>query len=670
MRNNRVQIILIFFSVVFGLIISGNSIMAKNYSAQLNLDNLQSGIETSELQGGPTNSGILINSEQNNVVSSYFPRWKNTLFSYLINNDNGTRTIVEAGSNPITIKTYDEQQQVIDLKTIPYEFSYFGAFYSGENYNYIAFGQANREENNDKEVIRIVRYDKNFNRIDSASIKGGESFTIEPFAYSTGRMYESGNQLVLHTGRLRYTTSDGLNHQSQLTIIVDTSTMKVTNYLGRFQNNHVSHSFDQYARFDGENLVLIDHGDAYPRSVVLNRQNGNYYESVNLFSIPGTIGANCTGVSIGGFEISQDNYIVAMNTVDHTRISEYTSYEMVGLGIDQRDILLCVLGKNSLNDQSVKQITIQKYVGSDKIGSIPKLVKISDNQLIVLWQEFNLNGEIQDLKYVYVDGSGNKTTEIQTVSGSKLSECQPLIINSQLVWYANENNAVHFYSIPIMDQAKIKQLVDQIIALPLPADLKLNDRFEIEELVKNVNELNQIAKEQIDPAVIKKLNDAEVKIAELDHNAKTCIYSTHVQNIGWQSWKEDGDISGTSGEAKRLEAIRISVSNIAPEIGVEYQTHVQNIGWQEMKADGDVSGTSGKSLRLEAIRIKLTGLDSEQYDIYYQVHAENYGWLDWAKNGESAGTAGLSCRLEAIRIKVLLKGATPPGSTEQPYIEK
>lgn len=34
-------------------------------------------------------------------------------------------------------------------------------------------------------------------------------------------------------------------------------------------------------------------------------------------------------------------------------------------------------------------------------------------------------------------------------------------------------------------------------------------------------------------------------------------YRTHVQTYGWQNWKVDGAMSGTSGEAKRLEAIEI-----------------------------------------------------------------------------------------------------------------
>ncbi|MBP8865528.1 MAG: serine protease, partial [Acetobacterium sp.] len=125
-------------------------------------------------------------------------------------------------------------------------------------------------------------------------------------------------------------------------------------------------------------------------------------------------------------------------------------------------------------------------------------------------------------------------------------------------------------------------------------------------------------------------------------------------------------ISGTEGQRYRLEGIEIE-SDLA-DVGVEYRTHVQNIGWQDWRSDGEMSGTEGLSYRLESIEIKLTGAKAESFDIYYQVHAQNYGWLDWAKNGDSAGTAGKGLRLEAIRIVVVPAGSAAPGPTAQPFI--
>jgi len=144
-------------------------------------------------------------------------------------------------------------------------------------------------------------------------------------------------------------------------------------------------------------------------------------------------------------------------------------------------------------------------------------------------------------------------------------------------------------------------------------------------------------------------------------------YSTHVEYYGWQSYVSDGALSGTTGEAKRLEGIKISVEN-CENLGIRYSTHVQDIGWQGYVSDGEMSGTTGQSKRLEAIKIELTGSDAELYDIYYCVHAENYGWLDWAKNGSAAGTEGLSLRLEAIKIKIVKKTDNVSLNTNKPFI--
>ena len=146
-------------------------------------------------------------------------------------------------------------------------------------------------------------------------------------------------------------------------------------------------------------------------------------------------------------------------------------------------------------------------------------------------------------------------------------------------------------------------------------------------------------------------------------------YVTHVQTYGWQDYVADGATSGTHGESKRLEGIKIRLnSNI--DGSVLYQTHVQTYGWEtDWSMDGDMSGTSGESKRLEGIRIKLDGAVSQEYDIYYRVHVQTYGWLDWACNGQMAGTSGLSRRLEGIEIRLVPKGQAAPGPTDKPSIE-
>ena len=148
---------------------------------------------------------------------------------------------------------------------------------------------------------------------------------------------------------------------------------------------------------------------------------------------------------------------------------------------------------------------------------------------------------------------------------------------------------------------------------------------------------------------------------EEEEEIPTVSYRTHVQTYGWQGYVRDGASSGTSGEAKRLEAIRIRVTGVKG-LGVEYRTHVQTFGWQDYVKNNAVSGTSGLAKRLEGINIRLIGSRAKDFDIYYRVHIQTYGWLNWAKNGEMAGSEGLSKRLEAIQIIVQKKGDPAPSS--------
>jgi len=152
-------------------------------------------------------------------------------------------------------------------------------------------------------------------------------------------------------------------------------------------------------------------------------------------------------------------------------------------------------------------------------------------------------------------------------------------------------------------------------------------------------------------AVIKK----GTEVAKLVKNAVDVKYATHVQSYGWQDEVKNGAMSGTSGQAKRLEGIVISVDS-DDDLGIQYTTHCQTYGWLPWVSNGDMSGTTGEAKRLEAIMIKLTGADAKYYDVYYRVHAQSYGWLNWAKNGEPSGTAGYAKRLEGIQIVVVKKG--------------
>lgn len=118
-------------------------------------------------------------------------------------------------------------------------------------------------------------------------------------------------------------------------------------------------------------------------------------------------------------------------------------------------------------------------------------------------------------------------------------------------------------------------------------------------------------------------------------------YRSHLQDIGWQEWKSNGETSGTVMESRRLEAIQID----AP-FEVEAKAHIQDRGWIDYgKITKDtIIGTTGESLRLECLCLKG--------NFQYRVHIQESGWSCWtnADGISTLGSVGQALRIEAIEI--------------------
>lgn len=383
-------------------------------------------------------------------------RWADPIKSYLFDAGNGKFSLLRCVCDTITVSRYDATTLTVESSfTVPFELTRFGGFYAGEKYNYIAFGDSLQadtyKEHGEQEVIRVVKYDKSFKRLDALSVGAKDSGVFCPYDASPARMSEKNGTLVLHTGRALYDTdSNDARHQMQITLMIDTAAMTLDRYAGSW----VSHSFNQFVDWNGEEHVLLDHGDAYPRSVVLSIFDGNDYRTLDLYQIPGATGANCTGVTVGGFAVTEDGYMAAINAVDPGKVRSYNSYTMEGLDRDERNVLLLVTSKKNIYTKNVQQITLTDYIGKGKLGSMPYLVQLSENLLAVLWEEYSYteDGDTVDngLRYCFVDGSGNRLGEVQAAPDKQLSmDCQPLYIGGKLLWFTDHGGIRSFYSIEV-----------------------------------------------------------------------------------------------------------------------------------------------------------------------------------------------------------------------------
>ena len=388
-----------------------------------------------------------------NVNAQDYVQWSDTVKSYLTVCDNGNYMRVQSGAieGKLLVEYYSSDFEPLSTKLIDNELPIFGAFYDSGNNYYVLSGQENPKQNDSLEVFRITKYDKNWNKIKSCGLYGAN--TTVPFDAGSARMTHSGDHLLVRTCHKMYKSSDGNNHQANVTIEVDMPSMTITDSYTGVMNvdyGYVSHSFNQFIKTDGNHIVALDHGDAHPRSAVLVKYNSDfttgkffpsYFEQVSNIDVVTypeyTSGHyNYTGAAIGGFDVSSSSYIVAQSTVDLDYIN--TS--------ETRNVYVSAVSKD-LSTNKLNKIT--SYAEGTASASVPQLVKINNNSFLLLWA--------RDTKVscVKLNADGTVNGSIHTFEGS-LSDCQPVIKNGRAVWYVYDKNNVTFNSLNLSNLDDIK----------------------------------------------------------------------------------------------------------------------------------------------------------------------------------------------------------------------
>ena len=388
-----------------------------------------------------------------NVNDQDYVQWSDTVKSYLTVCDNGNYMRVQSGAikGKLLVEYYSSDFEPLSTKLIDNELPIFGAFYDSGNNYYVLSGQENPKQNDSLEVFRITKYDKNWNKIKSCGLYGAN--TTVPFDAGSARMTHSGDHLLVRTCHKMYKSSDGNNHQANVTIEVDMPSMTITDSYTGIMNvdyGYVSHSFNQFIKTDGNHIVALDHGDAHPRSAVLVKYNSDfttgkffpsYFEQVSNIDVVTypeyTAGHyNYTGAAIGGFDWSSSSYIVAQSTVDLDYIN--TS--------ETRNVYVSAVSKD-LSTNKLNKIT--SYAEGTASASVPQLVKINNNSFLLLWA--------RDTKVscVKLNADGTVNGSIHTFEGS-LSDCQPVIKNGRAVWYVYDKNNVTFNSLNLSNLDDIK----------------------------------------------------------------------------------------------------------------------------------------------------------------------------------------------------------------------
>ena len=108
----------------------------------------------------------------------------------------------------------------------------------------------------------------------------------------------------------------------------------------------------------------------------------------------------------------------------------------------------------------------------------------------------------------------------------------------------------------------------------------------------------------------------------LENNEPGDVQDDQTENVGDD--KSENDNQSDNSEQEKSDEIDEKEDSEEQTIGVEYQVHVQTYGWQDFVKDGELAGTEGKSKRVEAVKMNLINLPEEYAgsSISYAVHVQ------------------------------------------------
>ncbi|MCL2405434.1 MAG: copper amine oxidase N-terminal domain-containing protein [Defluviitaleaceae bacterium] len=390
--------------------------------------------------------------------------WAFGVTRQIIRYPNGSILELDAGEGSFTAQLHDYTGSLVFTREISFELPLFGAFHSGEDYNFALFGQNNMDERVDIEVFRIVRFDKQWNRIDDIRLYGGVrdaylgsgAFNFgdvaRPFVFGAARLASYGDLLVLHIPREMYhcTCGNGTphNHQSALYMFVDIPNMSVMP--SRYHRNTpwFSHSLNQFPIMVDGLPTFLDHGTAFPRTIGVY-QVREWEDNVRRYYVIRPDGANWQVhpsrsrndfyvYSGGGFDRYLPHEVsytqgpsvrfergrmleIPRESGSQFRIAiggfgASSEYFIASAGIAagfrdsanrQRDIYVLTLPRDFERDEVGGRIRISTFYGTDRIASVPVMTQVGNESFVLMWEEYALANRAS-LGFVvqFIDGRG------------------------------------------------------------------------------------------------------------------------------------------------------------------------------------------------------------------------------------------------------------------------
>ncbi len=377
------------------------------------------------------------------VESTTVSNYQTTGYGYLVETSSGyTRIESISADKTVYIEQYNDAFQRTSAVTIPVPagMTRFGCFYEGANNYYLMFSGENPSESSAVEVVRIIKYDKYWNQQGVTSIR--DINTVDD-VYD-GDMAESGGNLLVHTRHKMYTSAtDGKNHQANLRFTIDIASMELldsAHYVSNKNTGYVSHSFTQMIDVSSDGAVYTaDLGDAHPRAVVAfswpeNNVVTPFPSRAEVLPIAGDDGVNLTKASLGGLQVGTSAVLVAGRSVTQNQFWS---------GNRDYNVYVTATPRDNFSTETSTITWLSNYTDSP-YATTPKLVEITEDKFVVLWNEMPFASSPL-LFWSVFDGSGKQVSPVAKTFGT-LSLVEP-IVNSEgkIVWYSTDRNTPIFH---------------------------------------------------------------------------------------------------------------------------------------------------------------------------------------------------------------------------------
>ena len=405
-------------------------------------------------------------------------------------NPDGTFTVGWDSGGAVHVSLLTGDGRLVGDATLPAELPRYGGFTKDPAGNLYVFTVKTNVDGDFSSNMRLTKYGPSLNRLGACDLPAGKGDGLDvmnPIDDATSQLVFYDGKVAIHLGKLMHKGPDGLNHQSGILAVVDAGTMQYD--AASSMKQVAAHSFDQRMIVDEGGTVLADLADNLPRGIVITKhkvgrvaftykthlaQESTKRGDKTLDALKWSNDNSCY-TELGGLAAGPDGYVLlgsSERSLDNAKAKT---------SLNEPRNLFVVLAARDFDKQapSTYEGSVQGEIVSEKVvvstgegspiehffdfyGGLhyqrnvgvtwltqyhdlntenairPKLVKVSGDSFVALWEKWNRTRYVSTY-YLVLDSHGRVTkpaVELGTVHLPRASD--PVSVGGKVFWFGGE----------------------------------------------------------------------------------------------------------------------------------------------------------------------------------------------------------------------------------------